>query len=168
LLLAGPAREPIRLDIGSAASDGGAVAQVLNVRTAGDWTAAAIVIELDTGAIVQDRYFAGDDAQDAQALTLPASASATGPEGFGNVVKLAGACDDNLGGERPWMDSRRLDLCWYNTTPGDVGVGRVGKVTLSSDAVGRWTLAVMQAGDNQRYTFGGTVIHGKMLLDVWP
>jgi len=81
---------------------------------------------------------------------------------------VAGACDDNLGGERPWMDSRRLDLCWYNDTPGDLGWGRVGKVTFSSDAVGRWTLAVTQAGDNQRYTFGGTVIHGKMLLDVWP
>ncbi|MEZ6193343.1 MAG: hypothetical protein R3C45_18890 [Phycisphaerales bacterium] len=167
-LITGPAPEPISLNIGSAVSDGGAVTQVLNIKTTSDWTAAAIVIELDAGAIVQDRYFAADDAQDAQALTLPVSASATGPEGFGKVVKLAGACDDSLGGEKPWMDSRRLDVCWYNTIPGDVGVGRVGKVTLSADAVGRWTLAVMQADDNARYCFAGPIIQGRMLLDEWP
>ncbi len=63
------------------------------------------------------------------------------------------------------MDSRRLDLCWYNDTPGDVGWGSVGRFTFSSDAVGRWTLAVMQVGDNARYSFGGKVINGRMVID---
>lgn len=166
LFLTGPVHEPVSINIDTVTASGdGTVAQVLNVRTSSDWTAAAVVIELDAGAIVQDRVFASDDVKDAQALALPASASATGPEGFGKPVRVAGACDDNLGGETPRLDAQRMDLCWYNESPGDVGWGSVGRFTFSSGAVGRWTLAVTQAGDNARYTFGGKIIYGKMLIE---
>lgn len=169
LFLTGPVHEPVRIDIDAVTAGGdGTVAQVVNVKTGSDWTAAAVVIELDIGEIVQDRVFASDDVKDAQALALPASASATGPEGFGKPVLAAGACDDSLGGETPRLDAQRMDLCWYNQSPGDVGWGSIGRFTFSSSAVGRWTLAVTQAGDNARYTFGGTIIHGKMRLDQWP
>jgi allophanate hydrolase subunit 1 len=58
-----------------------------------------------------------------------------------------------------------MDLCWYNNSPGDIGWGRIGRFTFSGDAVGKWTLAVMQAGDDVRYVFGGKIIHGKLQRD---
>jgi len=172
LVLAGVAQAQISIEFvraDSIASAGG-VAQVLNVHTTSDWTAAAVVIELDTGSIVQDRYFAADAGatgaeSGAADLNPPAVASATGPEAFGQAVLVAGACDSNLGGESLWMDSRRMDLCWYNNAPGDIGWGSIGRFTLSDDAVGTWTLAVTQAGDDGRRVFSGKVIHGRMLLD---
>ena len=158
------------------------VAQVLNVKTTSDWTAASMVIKLNTGAIIQDRYVAVDPpvevsslrigeseesetAKAARGMFLPLTAAATGPEAFGKAVLVAGGGEHNLGGESLWLDSSRLDLCWYNHSQDDIGWGRIGRFTLSDTAVGTWTLAVMQAQDDRRYVFTGKVIHGRMTLD---
>jgi len=190
MLLVGPVNAQVEIEFEQATSSAAvpSVAQVLNVNTAYDWTAASMVIELDAGSIVQDRFVAEDppapgsspdawessslDVQGngstervAAGLDLPATAVATGPEAFGDEVLVAGGGEQDLGGESLWMDSRRLDLCWYNHSQDDIGWGRIGRFTLSDTAVGTWTLAVTQAQDDRRYVFSGNIINGRMIVD---
>ncbi len=187
LLFAGASQAQVEIAFEQAESNASmpSVAQILNVKTTSDWTAASIVIELDNGSMVQDYYIAEDpitpgtpsgevvgDSQDTSGedsggadLNLPPTASATGPEAFGNAVLVAGGGEQDLGGKSLWMDSERMDLCWYNHSQDDVGWGRIGRFTLSDNAIGTWTLAVTQAQDDRRYTFGGKIINGKMLID---
>lgn len=166
LLSAGPFFEPVTLEVRTlGGGEGGQVAQALVVDTDSDWSVAAIVIQLDAGAMVQDQTVVPGDGTEACDLRFPATASATGPEGFGQAVQAAGACDDKLGGEALELSDRRMDVCWYNFTPGDVGEGWIAKVTFSGDAAGRWTLAVKQGGDKTRYLFTGTIQSGRMVAD---
>jgi hypothetical protein len=189
LLLAIPAQAQVQIAFQQAQSDASmpSVAQILNVNTTSDWTAASIVIKLDNGSIVQDRYIAqdppstspgvhdsgsiggtADDSREfsgAADLNLPPIASATGPQAFGNTVLVAGGGEQDLGGKSLWMDSRRMDLCWYSHSRDDIGWGSIGRFTLSDDAIGTWTLAVTQAQDDKRYTFAGKIINGQLLID---
>jgi hypothetical protein len=157
---------PVSLDI---ERDGigvaGGVAQVLNVNTTSDWTAAAIIIELDAGSMIQDTIFEADSPEETMKLALSPTASATGPEGYGKAIYAAGSSGYMVGSEKLQLDAQRMDICWYNLSPGDVGWGRIAKLTFSDNAVGRWTLVVTQSEDNQRYYFDGKVVLGRMVMD---
>ena len=142
----------------------GYVTQDVKADTVNDWTSAAIVLELDAGSIYQDGF--GNDAEPNPAFFsyFPSlefdTYLAGGPMGVG----ILGAGGD-AGGEAYQFDNLGLDASWRSNSPLDVGLTRIARVTLTDDASGTWRLAVMQADDETRHDFTGTIVNGVMAVD---
>ena len=131
----------------------GWVVNDLVLTTTADWTAAAMLIELDTGSIFQEGEGFGangitlGEPNPAGLLDLPSSEFATyifDPHGG---AAIAGAAGD-VGGDAQQFDTAELDISWNSAgaDTADIGTFSIARVTLSPDAFGTARVAFTVAG----------------------
>jgi FG-GAP-like repeat len=122
----------------------------LQVTTDSDWTGAALLLDLTQGSIYQDAN-GGDTAPSAALFgAFPTLEFDTYVAANGNSVNLIGAAGD-VGGDAYQFDTEQLDLTWIDLSTDDTGTINIGRVTLSDDAVGTWSLKLVNA-DGETYT----------------
>ncbi len=107
----------------------------LNVTTDTDWTSAGMLLELTAGSVYQHE-FGGitGPANPAFVQLFPDLAFDTHVAG-----STAGGAGD-LGGTGLAFGTDRLDVSWFNNTPGDTGTTTIGRITLTDDAAGTMSL----------------------------
>ena len=120
----------------------------LVVTTSNDWTGAALLIELTQGSIYQDANGMNVGPLTGLFDTYPTLEFDTYLEANGSNVNIAGGAGD-VGGDAQQFDTVEIDITWFNSTNNDTGTFNIGRFTLSDDAVGTWSLKVLNsAGDS--------------------
>ena len=122
----------------------------LQVTTTSDWTGAALLLELTQGSIYQDG--AGGNTQPSSGLinAVPSVEFDTYVAANDNSVIVAGGAGD-VGGNGLQFDTSELDITWVDTATNDTGTINIGRISLSDDAVGTWSLQLINA-DGDIYT----------------
>jgi len=120
----------------------------LEVTTTTDWTSAALLLELSQGSIYQDA--AGDiDAPNPGLFgTFPTLEFDTYVDAGSNTALVAGSAGD-VGGDAFQFDTGEIDALWFDTASSDTGTLTIGRFTLSDDAVGTWSLRVLNAAGDE-------------------
>lgn len=132
----------------------------LEVTSTTDWTSAALLLELSQGSIYQDAN--GDIEAPNPALfgTFPSLEFDTYLDAGGNSVFVAGDAGD-VGGDVFQFDTSEVDALWFDVAGGDTGTLTLGRFTLTDDAVGTWSLRVLNiAGDE--FTDSGSFDNGNL------
>lgn len=130
----------------------------LEVTTATDWTSAALLLELTQGSIYQDASGGIPAPNPALFGAFPTLAFDTYVDAGANTAFVAGAAGD-VGGDVFQFDTTQIDALWFDTATDDLGTLTIGRFTLSDDAVGTWSLRVLNAGgdvvlDSGSFTLG--------------
>lgn len=129
---------------------------------ASDWTTGAILLNLSSGTIYQADL--GTD------TPVPSDLFNLLPElEFDTYVgvpggHIAGGAGD-LGGDQLTLTSTKLDVSFYNVAKDNIGTFSIGRITLSEDAIGTWSLA-SNTGDDQRVDLVGTISNGLFSVDA--
>ncbi len=120
----------------------------LEVTTTTDWTSAAFLLELSQGSIYQDA--SGDISAPNPGLfgAFPTLEFDTYIDAGSNTAFVAGGAGD-VGGDAFQFDTSQIDALWFDTANNDTGTLTIGRFTLSDDAVGTWSLRVLNAAGDE-------------------
>ncbi len=138
--------------------------------TDADWTAAAMLLDLSVGNIYQEPEgwpYAGVTFGPPNPAFFPYYPTAefdTYLVGSVTTTSIAGGGGD-VGGDAYQFDTQELDVSWYNRSETDIGTMTLGRVTITDDAVGTWSLLSITA-DEQRVNLVGTISQGVMAIDA--
>lgn len=131
----------------------GFVFNELQLDTTADWTAAAMLIELETGSIFQEDT-AGVSNGGTLGLPNPAFFGGLPSSEFDSRIfdphggaSIAGAAGD-VGGDAEEFSTAQIDISWNSAgaDTADTGVFNIAQVTLSGDATGFARVAFTVAG----------------------
>jgi hypothetical protein len=128
-----------------------------------DWTASALLLELSAGSIYQ-APLGGDG-------PTPWDFFSFVPElEFDTYVgvpggSIAGGAGDIEGGEGFEFSTERLSATFFNTANTDIGRFSIGRVTLSDDAVGNWSL-ISTTVDKYRMIHTGSIAKGVVEIET--
>ncbi len=114
----------------------------LQVTTGSDWTAAALLLTLTHGSIYQDAAGSATTPNAGLFGTFPTLEYDTYVSANGGTPSIAGGAGD-VGGDAYQFDTVELDISWFDTTGADTGTITIGRITLSDDAVGTWSLKLL-------------------------
>ncbi len=126
-----------------------------------DWTGSAILLELSDGSIYQ-APLGGDGPIPAYFYSLEPTLEFDTYVGVPGGSIAGGAGD--LGGDDFEFSTKGLSATFYNTAITDTGRFSLGRITLSDDAKGSWTLLSTTGGT--RYTHSGRINVGGMTLET--
>lgn len=129
-----------------------------------DWTSAAILLELSAGSIYQDPFGADLPSHPFVAELFPTvefdtSVGVPGGSIAGGAIDLEGSSGSAE------VSTSRLDVTFFNFDKTDLGTFPIGRITLSDDAEGSWSLISLTA-DRQRVDLIGTITKGVMAVDA--
>ncbi len=134
-----------------------------------DWTAAALVVELDQGAVYNDPVIDGMLPQDGFWGISPELQWDTW---VGTVPSAANGANDqgtlsagDLGSFTLAMADQLISASWGGTSKNEIGPTRIGNISLTDDAVGTWSLAVTFAFSPQTVFLNNPVVNGEMVWD---
>ena len=135
----------------------------LQVTTDIDWTAGALLLELTSGSIYQNAYGGNFPITNPGLLALVPElefdTSVSTPDGA-----IAGEAGD-VGGDVFAFSTSELDVSFYNNNDSDTGTFSVGRITLTDDAEGTWSLGLTEDIYGQAmYRYSGTIAGGVMEL----
>jgi hypothetical protein len=155
--------QPVRASfvVNTANTVPGVVANSLIVDGDGDdWNTAVLLIELTAGSVYNDPNF--DSLQQQQSFwgLIPALEfdSWVGIPGDGTGSVIGGAGD--LGDPGPAVIAdQKVSVTWFNTDLNNTSTVRIANMSLTSDAVGTWSLIVGFAGGTMN-TESGVVMNG--------
>ena len=116
----------------------------LQVTTTSDWTAVALLLELTQGSIYQDAVGSNTQPSSAVINAFPSVEFDTYVASNGNSTIIAGGAGD-VGGDGLQFDTSELDISWIDTATNDIGTINIGRFSLSDDAVGTWSLRLLNA-----------------------
>jgi PEP-CTERM motif-containing protein len=128
-----------------------------------DWTGSALLLELSAGSIYQ-ASLGGDG-------PIPSEFFGLVPElEFDTYVgvpgsSIAGGAGDVKGGDTFEFSTERLSATFFNTANTDIGRISIGRVTLSDDAVGSWSL-ISTTVDRRNFTHTGSIGEGVFKIDT--
>jgi len=130
-----------------------------------DWTSAEILLELSAGSIYQAALGGvGPTPSDffslAPGLEFDTYVGVPG----GNIAGWAGDIGGRENGKAE-VSTSRLDVAFYNIDKTNIGTFSIGRITLSDDAVGDWSLISLTA-DRQRIDLVGTITKGEVTIDA--
>lgn len=131
----------------------------LQITTDIDWTAGAILLELTSGSIYQHALGGTGPTTNGFLLSLFPELEFDTSVGLpgGNTFGAGG----DAGGDVFAFSTTELDTSFYDVDKTDVGTFPVGRITLSNDATGSWSLALTDADfKNVKYEFSGTINNG--------
>ncbi len=130
-----------------------------------DWTSAALLLDLSAGSIYQ-ASLGGDGPVPSDFFSIAPDLEFDTYVGVpgGNIAGGAGDIDRSKGSEAE-LSTSRLSVSFYNTALTDVGTFSIGRVTLSDDAIGAWSL-ISLTEDRQRVDLVGTVARGQIEIDT--
>jgi hypothetical protein len=128
-----------------------------------DWTASALLLELSAGSIYQpplggDRPMPSDFFSFAPELEFDTYVGVPGSS-------IAGGAGDIQGGGAFEFSTERLSATFFNTAKTDIGRFSIGRVTLSDDAVGSWSLLSTTA-DKHQFTLAGSIAGGAIKIET--
>jgi PEP-CTERM motif-containing protein len=129
-----------------------------------DWTSAALLLDLSAGSIYQaalgaDGPMPSDFFSFAPDLEFDTYVGVSGV----NFAGAAGDFDASIG--KIEVSMSRLDVSFYNIDKTDIGTFSIGRITLSNDSVGAWSLISLTA-DRQRIDLVGTINKGQIVVDA--
>lgn len=173
-----PTIAPVPIPAGVPITDGGGatldgyVSHDIIVNTTTDWIATALLIQLDSGSIYQEKEGVGYNG-----ITLgqpdPALFGLFPSSEFDSYVfdphgaaAFTGAAGD-VGGNSKQFDSNRIDVTWNSAGSDrlDIGPSHVSRITLSGDAQGTWSMAYVEAfNPNALRLYQQPIINGQMVL----
>ncbi len=133
----------------------------LQVTTDTDWTGAALLLELTQGSIYQDPLGTNSAPNPALFGTFPTLQFDTYVAANDNSTITAGAAGD-VGGDVFQFDSSELDISWIDTATDDIGTINIGRITLSDDAVGQWSLKLINATGDIFLAFDVAFTNGEL------
>lgn len=134
------------------------VVQDLMVNSTTDWGTAQLLVTIEPGGeIYQDA--AGSDFAPNPALfpSFPTLEFDSYLDGNGEQPFIAGQAVD-LGGDVQEFSGNHIDITWLNTSQTDIGTFKIGRFTLSDNAVGSWTMMV--TSDTGFRTYQGNINNG--------
>ncbi len=127
-----------------------------------DWTGAALLLNLSAGSIYQDAFGSNLPPSPSWFELFPTLEFDTYVGVPGSSI--AGGAGD-VGGDGLTFSTTELDVSFYNINSSDTGTFSIGRVTLSDDAVGTWSLLAVADGD-QLFDLVGTITQGVMTVDA--
>ena len=130
-----------------------------------DWTSAEILLELSAGSIYQAALGGvGPTPSDFFSLAPDLEFDTYVGVPGGNIAGWAGDIGGRESGKAE-VSTSRLDVTFYNIDKTDIGTFSIGRITLSDDAIGAWSLISLTA-DRQRIDLVGTVAKGQIVIDT--
>ncbi len=128
-----------------------------------DWTSSALLLKLSAGSIYQDAM-GGDGPTPSEFFSFVPTVefdTYVGVPGGG----IAGGAGDLEGGGVFEFSTERLSATFFNTANTDIGRFSIGRVTLSDDAVGSWSLLTTTV-DKHRFTHTGSIAKGVIEIEA--
>lgn len=131
------------------------------ITPAGDWGATALLLKLSSGWIYQDPV--GDN----QPLRSPLSSEFDTYVGLPNSSVAGGAGDLERPGRVHGLEfsTSMLNVSFYNLDKNDIGNIPLGRITLSDNAVGSWSMLTGTGIGDISYLHTGSISNGIIVID---
>jgi len=146
----------------------GFVTSDLAVNASTDWLAANLVLNLTSGSIYQDAILSGfGPPSSALVNAIPSTrfdTYVTGSAGLaGGAPSSAGGAVDLGGSPVSAFDTSKINLNWFTTSTTDIGQFTIGRITLSDDAVGTFSLRLDSLQQTGPFLLSGTIENGSFV-----
>ena len=133
----------------------------LQVTTDSDWHSAALLLELTQGSIYQDPVGGATSPNPALFDTFPTLVYDTYVAADGNTAVIAGGAGD-VYGDVYQFDTVELDVSWFSTATDEIGTINLGRITLSDDAVGTWSLKLRNDAGETFFSLDNAFTDGEL------
>ena len=138
-----------------------------------DWTAAALFVELDQGSVYNATPTDLATAPSNQLLNFIPELefdSWVGIVDDGSVALAGTAGDFGVSALLPQtglegQGHQAVSVAWSNLSLNDTGTNRIGNISLTDDATGRWAIAATFNGGDKVVYLSNPLVNGEMLWD---